>query len=449
MLYTDISNAEKFVEMFGSKVRWSRDYGGWFIYNGKYWERDINGCIKRYAIDVFRQLHKEVQEFEGDDASLAALSRHVKASGANGKLEAMLDCAKAFLGEAQSRFDAKDDLFNLTNKTMNLEPGDDGLIRSTPHSSDDLITKISRVSFNGRAECPLWEKFLDDIFLGNKDMIEFMQRVIGYSLTASTKEQCLFILYGCGRNGKSIFTDTIAHMLGDYAVNCPTNALIKKNYSGGIPNDVAALKGARFVTATESNQNVTLDEALIKQLTGSDKITARFLHKEFFEFRPTFKIFIATNHKPNIRGTDNGIWRRIRMIPFDLRITDENDDRSLGRKLRAELPGIFVWAVKGYKKWLKDGLRTPKVIFDATCNYQDEEDDLGQFIKDYCLMKEDGAIPVHEFKKKFRDINGYFKSQKVISEYMSRNGIGGSRHTVNGTRVKCWEGIKFPSIMEQ
>ena len=434
--------------MFGNKLKWSRDYGGWFIYNGKYWERDVNGSIKQYAIKVHEQLHKEVQEFNGDDAALAAFSRHVKASGANGKLEAMIDCAKAFLGVPQSMFDAKEELFNLGNKTMSLDPGEDGKIRSLPFNPDDLLTKIARVDFNGAAECPRWDKFLKDIFLGNEDMIDFMQRVIGYSLTASIKEQCIFILYGCGRNGKSIFTDTISYMFGDYAMKCPKNTLIKKNYVGGIPNDIANLKGARFITASESNQNVTLDEALIKELTGDDKITARFLHKEFFEFRPTFKIFIATNHKPNIRGTDTGIWRRIRMIPFDLRITDKNDDRDLKIKLRTELPGIFVWAVKGYKKWLVEGLKTPKIIFDATCNYQDEEDDLGQFISDYCLVSAEGHIPVHDFKKRFREINGYFKSQKIIAEYMSRNNVGNRRYTVNGTQVKCWEGIKFPSIMD-
>lgn len=434
--------------MFGKKVRWSKDYGGWFVYDGQRWKRDVEGVIKQYAIQVHKEMHKEVQEWVGDDEALAAYSKHVKASGANAKLEAMLDCAKAFLSISQSQFDSKEELVNLTNKTMNLELNEKDQVTSQPFSPEDLITKMANVEFDGKAKCPLWDKFLNDIFLGNQEVIDFMQRVIGYSLTASTKEQCLFILYGCGRNGKSIFTDTIAYMLGDYAINCPTSALIIKNNNGGIPNDVASLKGARFVTATENNQNVTLDEALIKQLTGSDKVTARFLHKEFFEFRPTFKIFIATNHKPNIRGTDIGIWRRIRMIPFDLRIDDKSDDRNLGKKLREELPGIFVWAVKGYKKWLKDGLLTPQVIFDATCNYQDEEDDLGQFIKDYCLIDPEGKIPVHEFKRKFKDMNGYFKNQKVISEYMMRNNIRSNRHVINGTRMKCWEGIKFPSIMD-
>ena len=320
MLYTDISNAEKFVEMYGNKIRWSRDYGGWFIYNSKYWERDINGSIKKYAIEVHRQLHREVQEFEGDDAALAAFSRHVKASGANGKLEAMLDCSKAFLGVPQSMFDAKEELFNLGNKTMNLDPGEDGKIRSAPFSPDDLLTKIARVDFNGAAKCPLWDKFLQDIFLGNEDMIDFMQRVVGYSMTASTREQCLFILYGCGRNGKSIFIDTIAHMFGDYAVNCPTNALIKKNYTGGIPNDVAALKGARFVTATESNQNVTLDEALIKQLTrianhleGSEQDTPDKVMGSFSE--------ISKEEQEDLKSIakDFDSWFEQMTVNFDLR----------------------------------------------------------------------------------------------------------------------------------
>jgi len=450
MLYTDISNAKKFCEMFGDKCKWSRDFGGWFIYNDKYWKRDNNNKIKGYAIEVHEQLVKEVHEYEvTDDAVFAAFSRHVKASGANGKLEAMIDCAKPYLGVPQNYFDAKSELINCQNKTMNLEPGEDGIIRSSPFNSDDLLTKISGVDIVNKAECPLWIKFLDDIFLGKKEIIEFMQRVVGYCLTASIKEQCLFILYGSGRNGKTIFINTITKMLGDYAVNCPQNALIKKNYIGGIPNDIALLKGARFVTATENNQNVTLDEALIKQLTGGDMITARFLHKEFFQFMPTFKIFIATNHKPNIRGTDQGIWRRIRMIPFDMRITDKNDDKDLKYKLLKELPGVFVWALRGYMKWLKNGLQTPQPIFEATCNYQDEEDDLGQFIKDYCLVDEEGNIPVHDFKKKFRDINGYFKSQKVIAEYMQRNSIDSGRSCNNGSQVRVWKGIRFPSIMEQ
>lgn len=393
-------------------------------------------------------MQQELTEWEGDDFALDQYSKHVKASGSNSKLEAMLDCAKAYLGTSQHNFDAQENLFNLKNKTLNLKLGKDGFIRSQSFNADDLLTKISGVDFDGNAKCPLWETFLDDIFLGDKETIEFMQRVVGYSLTASTKEQCLFIFYGCGRNGKTIFINTITEMLGDYAVNCPQNALIKKQHSGGVPNDIASLKGARFVTASESNQNVTLDEALIKQLTGGDKITARFLHKEFFEFTPTFKIFIATNHKPNIRGTDTGIWRRIRMIPFDLKITDENDDRTLDKKLKKELPGIFVWAVKGYKKWLKYGLKTPKKIFDATCVYQDEEDDLGMFIKDYCIMDENGRIPVTEFKERFRNVNGYFKSQKIISEYMLRYGIIGSRHSINGNQVKCWDGLRFTTMFE-
>ena len=291
-------------------------------------------------------------------------------------------------------------------------------------------------------------KFLDDIFLGREDIIDFMQRVIGYSMTASIKEHCLFILYGEGRNGKSIFINTIAKLMGDYWINCPSTTFVKKSNSS-IPNDVAALKGARFVTAIESNQNVTLDEALIKQMTGGDKITARFLHREYFSFHPTFKIFIATNHKPNIRGTDTGIWRRIRMIPFDLKVTDAKDDKNLGEKLIEELPGIALWAAQGCIKWMNDGLKTPQTIIDATCEYKEEEDDLGQFIRDYCVKDAKAFIPVNEFKNRFKDVNSYYKSQKNIAEYMKRHGFDIGRPYVNGLQIRSWMGLKFLTAHQQ
>lgn len=445
MLYTDIYNSERFSKKYGHKIRWSKDYGGWFIYNGKHWKRDNNDIIKKYAIEFYKVLCEELQEnkFNLDDYQLNQFSKHVKNTGQNGKLEAMLDCSKAFLGEGQEKFDSNYDLFNSQNGTINLKTK-----MFQEFNPNDLLTKISNVNFDSKSECPRWTIFLEEIFLGNKEIIEFIQRVVGYSMTASTKEQCLFIFYGFGRNGKSIFIDTISYMLGDYAVNCPSTTLIRKPNSSAVPNDLASLKGARFVTAVESNQNVTLDEALIKQLTGGDKITARFLHKEYFEFKPTFKIFIATNHKPNIRGTDVGIWRRIRMIPFDLRITDENDDRNLGDKLREELPGIFKWAIEGYKKWESEGLKTPQVVLDATGNYQDEEDDLGQFIKDYCIEDEGGYIPINEFKNKFKEIVGYYKGQKIISEYMHRMGIIDDRVYTKGTQVRCWKGMRFVKFYE-
>jgi len=451
MLYSDISNAKLFYELFKHKVKWNPLGGGWYIYNGKRWQRDRSSAIKRFALECHDELFRQLQEFDGDEDQQEKFARHVKSSAQNGKLEAMLEVSKAYLGENQNNFDSKEELLNCQNGTLNFQTGEFGKIinKDTDFEDkimfdpDDLITKISNINFNVEAKCPLWDKFLEDIFLGDYEIINFMQKVIGYCLTASTKEQSLFILYGIGRNGKSLFLDTISEMLGDYAVNCPSNTLIKKTNTGGIPNDVASLKGSRFVTAVESNQNVTLDEALIKQLTGGDKITARFLHKEYFEFRPTFKIFIATNHKPNIRGTDTGIWRRIKMIPFDMRITDQQEDRRLGEKLRKEIPGIFIWAYKGWCNWMKEGLVTPQKIVEAICDYREEEDDLGRFIRDYCIIIKDGYIPVNDFKDKFKRINNYSKSQKIICEYMRRINIKKVRKYVKGTQIISWEGLRW------
>lgn len=374
---------------------------------------------------------------EKDEKVHDLFSKHVKSTGNAGKLEAMIECAKPFLGHLPEEFDNQDHLFNCANGTIDLDEK-----KFRDFSADDLLTKASKVGFDPKAECPIWTQFIDDIFLGNEELIEFVQRSCGYSLTTSTREQCLFILYGEGRNGKSVFIEIIRQIFGQYASNCAPTTLVKKPFDG-IPNDIAALKGSRLVTAVESNENVTLDEQTIKRLTGTDMVRARFLNKEFFDFMPTFKIFMATNHKPNIRGTDTGIWRRIRLIPFNFRVTDGNDDKNLINKLRGELPGILKWILDGYKKWDTDGLQPPREIAVATDEYRNEEDDLGQFIEDYCVEDKSESVSVSEFKMRFRDTFGYIKSQKTIREYMKRRGFEEGRPYRKGIQVRAYMGLRL------
>jgi putative DNA primase/helicase len=253
---------------------------------------------------------------------------------------------------------------------------------------------------------------------------------------------CIF--HGDGRNGKSVFIETIRRLMGEYATVCPSATLVAKQHEGGIPNDIAGLRGARLVTMIETNQNVTLDEAVIKKLTGSDMIKARFLNKEFFEFMPTFKIIFSSNHKPNIRGTDHGIWRRIRMIPFDFKVEDHNDDKHLGVKLVEELPGILLWAIEGYKKYSREGLPTPSSIMDSTEEYKYEEDSIGQFIEDECVTGEDAYVTVKDFKGRIHEFNK-FVSQKAIAEYMRRRGFlkKDNRIIIRGEQVRAFVGIKL------
>ncbi len=442
-IYSDIYNANIFCELWKDKIRWSKDYGGWFIFNGSYWERDGNDRIKHYAMLTHAHMIAQTELLKDKK-----YFTHLKNSAADNKLNAMLSCSKPHLGARSEDFDRDQHLFNCINGVIDLRSG-----LKFPHAPQHLITKLANVVFDAEAKCPTWEKFLQDIFLGNQEIIDFMQTAVGYSMTGDVREQCLFILYGVGRNGKSRFLSCINDLLGDYAMNCPSSTFIRKNnQGGGVPNDVARLKGARMVTAVENNQNVSFDESMIKQLTGgTDKLTARFLNKEFFDFMPTFKIFFTTNHKPNIRGTDDGIWRRIKMVPFDFKVTDATDDRQLGEKLRTEMSGILNWALAGCKRWREQGLITPAAIKASTENYKDEEDFIGEFIKDKCAIDKDAYITVKDFKDSIIAHCGFKMSGKTISSYMESKGFKApdNRKTIDGATIRIYTGLRFTEHYEK
>lgn len=435
--YTDIGNAKIFTELFKDKVRWCN--GDWYIYNGRYWQRNSNG-IKSLAIECSYKINSLMGEINTQNSK-----RHANRSANNSGLNAMVECAKAFLSCDVSEFDKDEYLFNCLNGTYDLKHQ-----KFCGFDNADLITKSAYIDYNPYAKCPTWDKFIDEIFLSNEELKKFFMRAVGYSMTGSNKEQSMFILYGHGRNGKGSVVQTLANILGDYGMGCPSSTLLVKN-GNVIPNDVARLKGSRFVMASETNQNVTLDEALIKQITGGDRITARFLNKEFFDFTPTFKIFFATNHKPNIRGTDTGIWRRIKMIPFQLNVTEDKEDMSLGDKLNKEREGILNRMIEGYKDWSVNGLSTPNAVKLATQLYREEEDDLGQFIYQECITEKDSYINVTEFKERFKVSMGYYKSAKIINEYMARNGHKPSddnRYRVKGKQIRAYVNIRWRTEMD-
>ncbi len=237
---------------------------------------------------------------------------------------------------------------------------------------------------------------------GDQELIKFLQEAVGYALTGDIREQVIFIFYGTGANGKSTFLVTIHSLLGDYAQQTPTETLLIKR-GNGIPNDVARLKGARFVNAAESENGKQLAEALVKQLTGGDKISARFLYGEFFEFDVTFKLFLAVNHKPTVRGNDHAIWRRIRLIPFNVTIPSEKQDKNLTKKLKAELPGILRWAVEGCLLWQKKGLEVPDQVKAATGEYRAEMDIIGDFIADCCKVAPKTKTPFKALYERYKD----------------------------------------------
>lgn len=214
-----------------------------------------------------------------------------------------------------------------------------------------------------------------------------MQRAVGYSISGSTEEQVMFILYGNGRNGKSVFLDVITEMLGNYTTNIQPQTLMVKPQSGSANSDIARLQGARLVTTTEPNDGMRFDEGLVKQVTGGDTITARFLYGDEFDYDPEFKLWMATNHKPIIRGTDDGIWRRMVIIPFTVQIPENKVDKNLKYKLRREMTAILNWAVEGYREWKRIGLSEPQVIKDQRQTYRTEMDAVELFIEECCYRK--------------------------------------------------------------
>jgi len=304
-------------------------------------------------------------------------------------------------------------LFNAANVTINLETG---AVRGQRH--EDLLTKISPVRYEPGATCPKWLAFLDRIFASDHSLSDFIQRAVGYSLTGLTVEQVFFIMYGTGANGKTVFLSILTALFGEYAQWTEFSTFLMRD-KDSIRNDLAALKGARLVSAAESSQGRRLDETVIKQVTGGDAIRARFLHKEFFEYSPEFTVWLATNHKPEVRGNDHALWRRIRLLPFTVTISNDEQDRGLTRKLLEELPGILNWALDGLASWRDSGLGYPDVVREATELYRDDMDFLRDFLSEVTIV-EPQAYTLH------RDL---FLAYKQWSDDNSERPVGAKRFT--------------------
>jgi putative DNA primase/helicase len=253
------------------------------------------------------------------------------------------------------------------------------------HSRTDYITKITAAGPGG--ECPLWLAFLERVTGGDAELQSFLRRMIGYSLTGSIREHGLFFLYGTGANGKSVFLSTVSGLLAEYAKTAPASSFTASTNEQH-PTDLAGLRGARFVTAIETEDGARWAESKIKSLTGGDKISARFMRCDFFEFIPEFKLVIAGNHKPGLRSVDEAIRRRLNLIPFTVTIPQEERDPSLAEKLRAEFPGILGWAIRGCLEWQEQGLNPPAAVLNATADYMAGEDAIGRWLEDGCISDE-------------------------------------------------------------
>lgn len=385
--FDDTGNAQRFVDLFGDKVRYCYTDKRWLWYDGRKWCTDMTGAVKRLADKAVACMSAELKVYEQTDADegtdmAKAFEKHMKSSRSNKSKNAMLNEVMHHVPILPSQLDRYKAALNTPGGVIDLKSG-----ALAPHDPKNYFTKITAVEYSENADCPRWTAFLDDIFGGDKDLIRYVQKAVGYSLTGATSEQCAFFLYGTGRNGKSTFIDIIRDIFGDYAANIqPETIMARSNQSTAINSDIARLKGARLVTSVEPNEGVRINEGLLKQLTGDDTVTARKLYGDEFEFKPEFKLWMVTNHKPVIRGTDTGIWRRIHMIPFTVQIPEEKIDRRLKYKLSAELTGIFRWAVEGCLLWQKEGLKMPRAVLEEVREYRREMDVISAFVEDKCTV---------------------------------------------------------------
>lgn len=387
-LYTmdDMGNAKRFLNMFGEDFRYNYTDKCFLYWDGRRWATDLDGCAERSAdISVeSMKLEAEYYEWSGDNDLVKAFGKHIKSSRSNKSKTNMLKEVQHNMPIMPHQLDKHMMAFNVPNGTLSLRTG-----QLVEHDRNHFITKFSPIEYTDNADCPMWERFLNDIFAGDRELIRYIQKAVGYSMTGDTSEQCVFFLYGTGRNGKSTFLDVLREILGEYVSNIQPETIMVKNGSGnGINSDIARLKGARMVTTVEPNEGVRINEGLIKQLTGDDTVTARKLYANEFEFKPEFKLWMATNHKPIIRGTDEGIWRRIHMIPFTVQIPPEKVDRQLKNKLEREYPAILRWAVDGCLLWQREGLKQPKAVLDMVREYRREMDVISAFVEDRCEVGE-------------------------------------------------------------
>jgi putative DNA primase/helicase len=391
---SDTGNAEAFVMLYGNRFRYDHSRKRWMVWNGLAWVADSDGEAERAAIDTARwrgtaawlKSIKEQRKHGWWDAERVAAAR--EGESVQG-IKATLDVAKNLrsIATVAKHYDRDPFLLTVSNGTIDLRSGQLRMARP-----DDLITRATDINYDPAAKCPKWVQFLGEIFEADCELIDFIQCAVGYSMTGDTREQCLFILHGNGANGKSTLLDTIRGLLGPHAITTPFATFMVQRNIGAPRNDLAALVGARFVISSEAGQDAGFDEAVVKQVTGQDRIACRFLYGEFFEYTPQFKIWLATNYKPTIRGNDHAIWRRIRLIPFNQQFKGDRRDPTLLEKLRAELPGILAWAVRGCLSWQREGLGRPETVLKATTEYRQESDQVGRFLSDRCTKGQEYSV---------------------------------------------------------
>jgi P4 family phage/plasmid primase-like protien len=391
---TDLGNAERLVARHGEDLRYCHPWRKALVWDGTRWAKDETGAVDRLAAETVRSIYDEAQR-ESDPDVRKALARHAISSEARSRIDAMGALARSKVPVRPEELDADPWLLNCSNGTVDLRTGE---LRE--HAREDLITKLVPIEYDAEAMAPTFVAFLERI-LPSEELRKFVQRVFGYAALGVVTEEILVIFHGTGDNGKTTLVNVTLEALGDYAIQAARDLLLAKRSTH--PTELTDLFGTRFVACTETDDGRRLAEALVKQLTGRERIRARGMREDFWEFNPTHTVFLSTNHKPEVRGTDHAIWRRIRLVPFEVKIPEEEKDKGLAAKLAEELPGILAWIVRGCLEYQREGLGEPEKVEKATAGYRAEMDVLAAFIEDRCVLQAGAEAPATPLYKAYRE----------------------------------------------
>lgn len=450
---TDYGNAERMVDLHGGDLRFVYKWGKWLAWVNRKWDLNSDGEVNRRAKMTVRRMYQSAGLMSTEASALAdetdrkaeieaagKLMKWARTSEGRSRLEAMIAVAESELTipVQPDELDLDPWLINCMNGTLDLRTG-----ILSEHRRDDLITKLAPVAYDPDAQCPLFMQFLYRIMDDSEALVTYLQRAIGYSLTGMIGDHCLFVCYGRGRNGKSTFLDTFQGLLGDYSHKMPSDLLMVRRGESH-PTELTLLYRVRFAPASETTEGRKLDETTVKDLTGGERITARRMREDFWQFDPTHHLWLATNHKPIIHGSDLGIWSRIKLIPFQVTIPIEERDPALWVKLRDEWAGILAWAVRGCLAWQGGGLQDPPEVYQATAEYHEQMDVMGDFVRDLCVEEQGARVSSRELYAAYQEWT------KATGERNLRRIEFGQRleergyMTGRGTKgIRLWRGIRL------